>query len=42
MVGRVGEWLVVADAVILMRNYKAHDGLTKARIVSYQFSYGHV
>jgi predicted ABC-class ATPase len=42
MVGRVGEWLAVADAVILMRNYEAHDGLTKARIVSYQFSYGHV
>jgi hypothetical protein len=38
----VGEWLDVADAVILMRNYEAHDGLAKARSVSYQFSYRHV
>jgi len=42
VVGGVGEWLDVADAVILMRDYEAHDGLAKARSVSYQFSYGHV
>ena len=42
VVGGVGEWLDVADAVILMKNYVAYDGLKKARSVSYQFSYGHV
>ena len=42
VVGGVGEWLDVADAVVLMRDYVAHDGLAKARSVSYQFSYGHV
>ncbi len=26
VVGGVGEWLNVANAVILMRNYEAHDG----------------
>lgn len=38
----VGEWLDVADAVILMKDYVAYDGLAKARSVSYQFAYGHV
>ena len=38
----MGEWLDVADAVILMREYEAHDRLAKARSVSYQFLYGHV
>ena len=42
VVGGVGEWLDVADAVVLMRDYRAEDGLAKARSVSYQFSYGHV
>ncbi|KAL7539450.1 hypothetical protein ACHAWF_006414 [Thalassiosira exigua] len=42
VVGGVGEWLDVADAVVLMKDYRAHDGLEKARSVSYQFSYGHV
>ena len=42
VVGGVGEWLDVADAVVLMKNYVAYDGLKKARSVSYQFSYGHV
>eukprot|EP00804_Cyclotella_cryptica_P015318 CCRYP_005424-RC/>CCRYP_005424-RC protein AED:0.04 eAED:0.04 QI:48/1/0.90/1/0.2/0.18/11/4874/861 len=42
VVGGVGEWLDVADAVVLMKDYVAYDGLKKARSVSYQFSYGHV
>jgi len=42
VVGGVGEWLDVADAVILMKDYVAYDGLEKARSVSHQFSYGHV
>lgn len=42
VVGGVGDWLDVADAVILMQDYVAYDGLRKARSVSYQFSYGHV
>jgi hypothetical protein len=42
VVGGVGEWLDVADAVILMKDYVAYDGLAKARSVSYQFAYGHV
>lgn len=42
VVGGVGEWLDVADAVVLMKDYVAHDGLAKARSVSYQFGYGHV
>ena len=40
--GGVGEWLDVADAVVLMKDYVAYDGLDKARSVSYQFSYNHV
>ncbi|KAL7471599.1 hypothetical protein ACHAXS_011906 [Conticribra weissflogii] len=42
VVGGVGEWLDVADSVVLMKEYVAYDGLEKARSVSYQFSYGHV
>jgi len=42
VVGGVGEWLDVADAVVLMKDYVAYDGLKKAQSVSYQFSYGHV
>jgi len=42
VVGGVGEWLDVADSVVLMKEYVAYDGLAKARSVSYQFSYGHV
>jgi len=42
VVGGVGEWLDVADAVVLMKDYVAYDGLEKARSVSYQFSYNHV
>ena len=42
VVGGVREWLDVADAVILMRNYEALDGLAKARSVSYQILNGHV
>jgi len=42
VVGGVGEWLDVADAVVLMKDYVAYDGLKKAKSVSYQFSYGHV
>lgn len=42
VVGGVGDWLDVADAVVLMQDYVAYDGLQKARSVSYQFSYGHV
>ncbi|KAL3771862.1 hypothetical protein ACHAWU_004421 [Discostella pseudostelligera] len=42
VVGGVGDWLDVADAVVLMQDYVAYDGLKKARSVSYQFSYGHV
>lgn len=42
VVGGVGDWLDVADAVVLMQDYVAFDGLKKARSVSYQFSYGHV
>ena len=42
VVGGVGVWLDVADTVVLMRDYRAGDGLAKARSVSYQFSYGHV
>ena len=42
VVGGVGEWLDVADSVVLMKDYVAYDGLSKARSVSYQFSYNHV
>ena len=42
VVGGVGEWLDVADAVVLMKDYVAYDGLAKARSVSYQFSYAHI
>jgi predicted ABC-class ATPase len=38
----VGEWLDVANAGILMRDNKAHDGLAKARSISYQFLHRHV
>jgi hypothetical protein len=42
VVGGVGEWLDGADAVILMKDYVAYDGLKKARSISNQFSYNHV
>jgi predicted ABC-class ATPase len=42
VVGGVGEWLDVANAMILMRDYEVHDGLAKARSVSYQFLCGHI
>eukprot|EP00580_Thalassiosira_gravida_P008733 CAMPEP_0201630612 /NCGR_PEP_ID=MMETSP0493-20130528/4884_1 /ASSEMBLY_ACC=CAM_ASM_000838 /TAXON_ID=420259 /ORGANISM="Thalassiosira gravida, Strain GMp14c1" /LENGTH=370 /DNA_ID=CAMNT_0048101813 /DNA_START=429 /DNA_END=1541 /DNA_ORIENTATION=+ len=41
-VGGVVEWLDMSDAVVLMKDYAAYDGLAKARSVMYQFSYGHV
>jgi len=34
--------LDVADAVVLMKDYVAYDGLEKARSISYQFSYAHI
>ena len=42
VVGGVGDWLDVADNVILMKNYTCHDATAKARSISKQFSHGHV
>lgn len=42
VVGGVGDWLDVPDAVILMDKYVCHDATQKARSVSRQFSHGHV
>ena len=41
VLGGVGEWLGIAEAVILINDYVANDELKKARSVSYQFSYNH-
>ena len=42
VVGGVGDWLDVPDAVIKLEKYVASDALEKARSISRQFSYGHV
>jgi Predicted ATPase of the ABC class len=42
VVGGVGDWLDVPDAVVLMQNYECFDATTKARSISRQFSHGHV
>ncbi|KAL7565787.1 hypothetical protein ACA910_015568 [Epithemia clementina (nom. ined.)] len=42
VVGGVGDWLDVADNVILMKNYSCFDATAKARSISKQFSHGHV
>jgi hypothetical protein len=42
VVGGVGDWLDVPDAVVLMQNYACHDATAKARSISRQFSHGHV
>lgn len=42
VVGGVGDWLDVPDAVILMDKYTCRDATEKARSVSRQFSHGHV
>eukprot|EP00559_Dactyliosolen_fragilissimus_P008356 CAMPEP_0184862590 /NCGR_PEP_ID=MMETSP0580-20130426/7035_1 /TAXON_ID=1118495 /ORGANISM="Dactyliosolen fragilissimus" /LENGTH=486 /DNA_ID=CAMNT_0027360527 /DNA_START=394 /DNA_END=1851 /DNA_ORIENTATION=+ len=42
VVGGVGDWLDVPDAVIQLNRYIAYDSLAKARSISKQFSYGHV
>lgn len=42
VVGGVGDWLDVPDAVILMDRYLCKDATAKARSVSKQFSHGHV
>jgi Predicted ATPase of the ABC class len=42
VVGGVGDWLDVPDAVILMDKYRCKDATAKARSISKQFSHGHV
>lgn len=42
VVGGVGDWLDVPDAVIKLDKYISSDALEKARSISAQFSYGHV
>jgi Predicted ATPase of the ABC class len=42
VVGGVGDWLDVPDAVILMDRYICKDATAKARSISNQFSHGHV
>jgi hypothetical protein len=42
VVGGVGDWLDVPDAVVLMQNYACRDATAKARSISRQFSHGHV
>eukprot|EP00557_Chaetoceros_sp_GSL56_P010190 CAMPEP_0176481588 /NCGR_PEP_ID=MMETSP0200_2-20121128/2906_1 /TAXON_ID=947934 /ORGANISM="Chaetoceros sp., Strain GSL56" /LENGTH=710 /DNA_ID=CAMNT_0017877815 /DNA_START=70 /DNA_END=2202 /DNA_ORIENTATION=- len=42
VVGGVGDWLDVPNAVIKLDRYVASDALQKARSISYQFSHNHV
>lgn len=42
VVGGVGDWLDVPDAVVLMDRYLCKDATAKARSISKQFSHGHV
>jgi len=42
VVGGNGEWLDVADNVIMLSNYLVTDATKKARSISQVFSYGHV
>lgn len=42
VVGGVGDWLDVPNAVIKLDRYVASDALEKARSISYQFSHNHV
>jgi hypothetical protein len=42
VVGGVGDWLDVPNAVIKLDRYVASDALAKARSISYQFSHNHV
>lgn len=42
VVGGVGDWLDVPDAVLLMDKYVCKDATEKARSISKQFSHGHV
>ncbi len=42
VVGGVGDWLDVPNAVIKLDRYVASDALEKARSISAQFSHGHV
>lgn len=42
VVGGVGDWLDVPNAVILMDKYQCRDATAKAHSVSRQFSHGHV
>lgn len=42
VVGGVGDWLDVPNAVIKLDRYVASDKLQKARSISYQFSHNHV
>jgi hypothetical protein len=42
VVGGVGDWLDVPDAVVLMEKYVCLDATAKARSISRQFSHGHV
>lgn len=42
VVGGVGDWLDVPNAVIMLNKYVASDALQKAKSISAQFSHGHV
>ena len=42
VVGGVGDWLDVPNAVIKLDRYVASDVLEKAKSISAQFSHGHV
>jgi hypothetical protein len=42
VVGGVGDWLDVPNAVIMLNKYVASDALRKAKSISAQFSHGHV
>lgn len=42
VVGGVGDWLDVPNAVIMLNKYVVSDALQKAKSISSQFSHGHV
>ena len=42
VIGGNGDWLDVADCVVLMDEYMAFDKSKKAASISATFSYGHV
>lgn len=42
VVGGVGDWLDVPNAVIMLNKYVVSDALEKAKSISAQFSHGHV